>query len=161
MALTRTTRYLDRQGNLYGGAASVPARVTEVVAARGLPCAGPLQAGGRLALPFTLAVPTEGPGSVAASLIQVQWAVRVRMHVSGSPPTVSSHPIVVLSRASDRIAVAEEPPATVDRGSWHFASRPCRPGGSSRPDPRSQGMLALDPLRPGSARGLRIELARA
>ena len=157
VALVRTTSYLYRQGSLYGGAANVPTRATEVVAARGLPCAGPLRAGGRLALPFTLAVPTDGPGTVAASLIQIQWAVRVRMQVHGSPPKELTHPIVVLTRAFDRVAVADAPSARADRGlvALSFASL------SSRrlvPGATITGMLELDPRRAGAARGLRVEL---
>ena len=40
VALIRTTSYLYRQGSLYGGAASVPTRATEVVVARGCPAPG-------------------------------------------------------------------------------------------------------------------------
>ena len=157
VALIRTTSYLYRQGSLYGGAASVPTRATEVVVARGLPCAGPLQAGSRLALPFTLAVPTDGPGSVAASMIQIQWAVRVRLKANGSPPKEFTCPIVVLSRAPDRDGVAEAPPEAADRGlvALSFTSL------SSRrlvPGARITGMLALDPRRSGAARGLRVDL---
>jgi len=157
VALIRTTRYLYRQGNFYGGAATVPTRSTEVVASRGLPCAGQLPAGGQLMLPFVLTVPAEGPGTVAAALIQIQWAVRIRMQVSGSPPKESTHPIVILSRASDRDHVTAAPPQAVDRGlvALHFGSlstRHVRPGGLIT------GTLGLDPRRPGSARGLRVEL---
>jgi len=157
VALVRLTSYLYRQGSLYGGAANVPTRSTEVLAARGLPCAGPVRAGGLLTLPFTLAVPAEGPGTVAASLIQVQWAVRVRMQVNGSPPKELTRPVVILSRAMDRAAVADEPPAAEDRGllALRFASL------SSRrlvPGATITGMLELDPRRAGSARGLRVEL---
>lgn len=157
VALIRTTKYLYRQGNVYGGAASVPARSTEVVAARGLPCAGPIQAGNSLALPFTLAVPTAVPGSVAAALIQIQWAVRVRMQASGSTPKEFTRPIVVLSRASDLTAVTDAPPEAVDRGlvALSFVSLSSR---RLLPGTTITGMLALDPQRPGSARALRVEL---
>ncbi len=157
VALVRTTSYVYRQGNVYGGSASVPTRATEVVAARGLPCAGLLRAGGLVTLPFSLELPAGGPGTVSASLIQVQWAVRVRMKVDGSPPTETTRPFVVLSRASEREAVADEPPTTVDRGLvalrfTQLSSRHLAPGAAIT------GMLALDPLRPGAARGLRVEL---
>ncbi len=157
VALVRTTSYLYRQGSLYGGAASVPTRATEVVGARGVPCAGPLEAGGHLALPFTLAVPPDGPGTVTGALIQIQWAVRVRMLVTGSPPKELTLPIVVRSRAADRTGVAEAPPEAVDRGLvalgfTSLSSRQLVPGATIT------GMLALDPRRPGSARALRVEL---
>jgi hypothetical protein len=157
VALVRTTRYVYRQGNVYGGSASVPSRATEVVAARGLPCAGLLRAGGLLALPFEMDLPPDGPGTVSASLIQVQWAVRVRMKVDGSPPAETTRPFVVLSRASERESVADKPPTTVDRGlvALRFtglSSRRLAPGAAIT------GMLALDALRPGAARGLRVEL---
>jgi hypothetical protein len=157
VALVRTTSYVYRQGNIYGGAMSVPTRATEVVAARGLRCAGPLRSGGLLTLPFTLDIPTEGPGTVSASLIQVQWAVRIRMHAIGSPPKESLHPIVVLSGATDSDSAAHRPPVIVDRGlvALRFdslGSRRLAPGAIIR------GMLALDSLRPGAARGARVEL---
>lgn len=157
VALIRTTRYLYRQGNLYGAAMSVPASATEVVAARGLRCAGPLPSGDRLSLPFTLDVPAEGSGTVAASLIQIQWAVRARMRVNESPPKELTHPIVVLSHAADRASVAQSPPVAVDRGlvALSFASLSSR---QLVPGATLTGMLALDPRRAGSARGMRVEL---
>jgi hypothetical protein len=157
VALIRTTSYLYRQGSLYGGAARVPTRATEVVVARGLPCAGTLRAGGRLALPFTLDVPADEPGTVAASLVQIQWAVRVRIKVDGTPPKEFTCPIVVLSRASDRAAAPDEPVETVDRGlvGLRFESLGSR---NLVPGAVISGMLALDPRRLGAARGVRVEL---
>lgn len=157
VALIRNTTYLYRQGGLYGGSASTTARTTEVAAARGLRCAGPLPAGGVLTLPFTLTVPTGSPGTVAASLIQIQWAVRVRMQVQGSPPKEFTHPIVVLSHAADRVDVAELPPASQDRGlvAMRFESLSSR---RLLPGAPITGMLALDPRRAGGARGLRVDL---
>jgi hypothetical protein len=157
VALVRTTSYLYRQGSLYGGAASVPTRATEVVVARGLPCAGSLGAGGRLALPFTLDVPAHDPGTVAASLIQIRWAVRVRIKVDGMPPKEFICPIDVLSRASDQVAVADAPAETVDRGlvALRFESLGSR---YLVPGAMVSGMLALDSRRPGAARGVRVEL---
>lgn len=157
VALVRTTSYVYRQGNVYGGSASVPTRATEVVAARGLPCAGLLRAGGLLTLPFSLELPAGGPGTVSASLIQVQWAVRVRMKVDGSPPTETTRPFVVLSRASEREAVADDPPTTVDRGLValrfiELSSRRLAPGSAIT------GLLTLDALKTGVVRGLRVEL---
>jgi hypothetical protein len=157
VALIRTTSYLYRQGSLYGGAASVPTRTTEVVVARGLHCAGPLRSGGRLALPFTLAVPIDDPGTVAASLIQIQWAVRVRMQLNGTQPKEFTRPIVVLSREPDRDAVPDEPPEAADRGlvALSFTSLSSRRLVSGA---TITGMLSLDPRRSGAARGLRVDL---
>jgi hypothetical protein len=157
VALIRTTTYVYRQGNLYGGAMSVPTRATEVLAARGIPCSGPLRAGSTLTLPFTLEVPADGPGTVAGALVQVQWAVRVRLQVSGSPAKEHTRAIVVLSRARDLAPVADEPPATVDRRLvvLRFESL------SSRrlvPATILSGLLAVEPRRAGAARGLRVEL---
>lgn len=157
VALIRSTSYLYRQGNLYGGATSVPARSTEVVAARGLTCAGPLGAGRVLTLPFTLAVPADGPGTIAASLIQINWAVRVRTQVTGSPPKEFTRPFVVLSRASEREAAADAPPAADDRGlvALSFSalsSRHLLPGAAII------GTLNAAPRRPGSTRAVRVEL---
>jgi hypothetical protein len=157
VALVRTTRYVYRQGNVYGGSATVPTRATEVVVAQGLPCAGPLREGGLLTVPFSLALPAEGPGTVSASLIQVEWVVRVRMKVDGSPPAELSRPFVVLSRGLDRESVADEPTNSLDRGlvALRFTSLSSR---HLAPGSAITGMLALDPLRPGAARGLRVEL---
>jgi hypothetical protein len=157
VALVRTTRYVHGQGSIYGGSASVPTRFTEVVAARGLPCAGLLRAGGLLTLPFSMEIPSGGPGTVSASLIQVQWAVRVRMKVDGSPPPETTRPFVVLSHALAQEAVADEPPTTVDRGVValrfvELSSRHLAPGSAIT------GLLTLDALKTGVVRGLRVEL---
>ncbi len=157
VALIRTTTYVYRQGNLYGGAMSVPTRTTEVLAAQGIPCSGPLRAGGTQTLPFTLEVPVDEPGTVAAALVQVQWAVRARVQVIGSPPKEHTRPVVVLSRAEDLATVADEPPTTVDRGLvvLRFAALSSR---RLAPAASVMGMLALEPRRAGSARGVRVEL---
>ncbi len=154
VALIRSTSYLYRQGGL---SASTTARTSEVAAARGLRCAGPLQAGGVLTLPFTLTVPTDSPGTAAASMIQIQWAVRVRMQVQGSQPKEFTRPIVVLSRAADRADVAELPPTSQDRGlvAMRFESLSTR---RLLPSASITGMLALDPRRAAGARGLRVDL---
>jgi len=157
VALLRKVSYLYRQGNMYGGAATVPTRSTEVVCARGLPCAGPLRAGGLLTVPFSLDVPAEGPGTVTGALVQIQWVVRVRIQVQGSPPTEATRPIVVLSRAAGRADAAGRPPTSQERGlvAMHFESLSSR---SLVPGATITGMLALDPRRAGGARGLRVEL---
>lgn len=157
VALIRTTKYVYRQGNLYGGAMSVPTRATEVLTARGIACGGPLRAGGTLTLPFTLDVPVEGPGTVAGALVGVHWAVRVRVQVSGSPPKEHTREVVVLSRAGDHVAVADEPATTADRGLvvLRFASLSSR---RLMPATSITGMLAVEPRRAGAARGLRVEL---
>jgi hypothetical protein len=157
VALVRTTSYVHGQGAIYGGSANVPIRTTEVVEARGLPCAGPLRAGDLLTLPFSMEIPASGPGTVSASLVQVQWAVRARMKADGSPPAETTRPFVVLSRASEQAAVADEPPTTVDRGLAalrfvELSSRRLVPGSAIT------GLLTLDALKTGVVRGLRVEL---
>lgn len=159
VSLATKVTYLHREGNLYGGRFTAPARRTDVHATQVLPGPGILAAGERVTLPVSLAVPPLGPGTTACPLVQVAWAVRVVMHVEGGyPPVQVDAAFTVLSRASDRAAAAAGAAAVaVDHGRAvldlvELSSRVIQPGDVLR------GVLTIDALRPLDARAARVLL---
>lgn len=155
--LVRTVTYNYRQGLSYGAGYTFPPRRSEVVSRLALP-AGRLTAGQPLVRQVTLPVPADAPGSASTELVNINWAVRVRLQIEGSPDQEVTKGIVVLSRALDRASAAQAPPTGADQGcaALGFESLSTR-----RLIPRSQlsGLLTVTPLRPRSARYLRLELA--
>ena len=155
--LVRTVTYRYRQWGPYGGSSTAHTRKSEVVSRESVPVAGHLAAGQSLTRKVRLAVPSAGPGSVSAELVQIQWFVRVCIHVSGAPDVNGGSEILVLSRSQDRASVAQSPPVAMDRGFVvleldRLSSRRLVPGSEL------SGSVTVTPRRAGSARALRLEL---
>ena len=116
VTLIRTITYRYRYVGYHGSYTTASARSADVVTRQVLPTSGRYAAGQQLMEPVTLAVPADGPGSVTADLVQIEWAVGAHLQVDGSPDIEVKRRIVVLSRAVDRASVEQNTPLVVDRG---------------------------------------------
>lgn len=157
LELVRSTTWRYTTWNPYATPFTATARNAEVVAQAALRPDGPLAAGRTLVRPVALPVPPEGPGSVQARLVEIGWAVHARLRVDNSRDAEVTRPITVLSGARDCAAVARTPPVVEDHGGavLRFESL------SSRrlvPGVPLTGVLTVAPLRPVSARAVRVEL---
>ena len=157
MALTRTVTYQYRFVSAYGGFSTASDRNAEVVTRQFLPAGGRLSAGQQFLESVALAVPVDGPGSVTAALLRIEWTVRAQLQVEGSPDVEINRHIRVVSRAAGRASVEGSAPLVVDRGSAVIAfdslsSRRLIPGSTL------VGVLTVTAKRPESARGVRVEL---
>jgi len=157
VALIRTVTYQYRFVSAYGGFSTASDRNAEVVTRQSLPAGGRLSAGQQFLESVALAVPGDGPGSVTAALLRIEWMVRARLQVEGSSDIEVTRHIRVLSRAAGRASVEGSAPLVVDRGCAVLAldslsSRRLVPGSSL------VGVLTVTAKRPVSARGVRVEL---
>ena len=157
VALIRTVTYQYRFVSAYGGFSTASDRNAEVVTRQSLPAGGRLSAGQQFLESVALAVPADGPGSVTAALLRIEWTVHARLQVEGSSDVEVTRQIRVLSRAAGRASVEGRPPMVVDRGCAVLAleslsSRRLVPGSSLL------GVLTVTAQRPVSARGIRVEL---
>jgi len=155
--LVRTVTYRYRQWGPYAGSSTAPTRTSEVASREPVRVAGHLAAGEPVMWKARLAVPSTGPGSVSAELEQVQWFVRVCIHVSGTQVVTGGTEVLVLSRSQDCVSVAQDPPLVVDRD---FAVLQLDRLSARRLVPGSElsGSVTVTPRRAGSARALRLEL---
>jgi len=155
--LIRTVTFNYRQSLSYGTGASLPSRRSEVVSRHILPAAGGLATGQPLTEQVVLPVPAGAPGSASTELVNIGWAVRVRLQVEGSRDVEKTSGIVVLSRALDRATAAQGAPIVQDQGRavLGFESLSTR---RLLPGSELSGALTVAALRAGSARDLRAEL---
>lgn len=155
--LVRTLTYRYRQWGPYGGSSTAPTRKSEVVSREPVPVADHLAAGQSLMRKVRLAVPSTGPGSVSAELVQIQWFVRACIHLSDAPEVNGGSEILVLSRSQDCASVTQEPPVVVDRD---FAVLDLATLSERRlvPGAELSGSVTVIPRRAGSVRALRLEL---
>lgn len=155
--LIRTVAFNYRQGLTYGAEYTFPPRRSEVVSREVLPATGRLAAGAPLTQQVTLAVPADEPGSAATELVNVSWAVRVHLRIEGSRDEEVTRGIVVLSRARDRAAAAQDPPSGEDHGCAVLGLESLSSRILVSGSPLS-GLLTVEPRRHGSARDLRLDL---
>jgi hypothetical protein len=156
-ALVRTARYGYRNGNLYGTLYTAWEKTTTTVAQARETLTAHLGRGEQIAAHAALTVPDNASASAAGTLIQIHWAVQVRLVRPGRRDVVVEQPLEVRSAAghcaSDAAAPAEEHALgyavmTFDR----LSSRTVVPG---RP---VTGLLRLAALQPVPARRVRFEL---
>jgi hypothetical protein len=152
---TMTTRYTA--WSPYASPITMPARDSKVISQAHFHPAAPLVAGRPFVHLVALDIPSDGPGSVQAELVEISWAVHARLHIAKSRDVEVTKPIVVLSEARDRAPVAHAPPVVEDQGCAllgfeSLSSRRLVPG-----VPLS-GVLTVAPLRSASARGIRLDL---
>jgi sporulation-control protein spo0M len=157
VALATKVTYLHKEAGLLGSRFTGTAKRTEVHAVHEVPGPWPLAAGESVALPVTLVVPADAPGTARSPLVGISWVVRVRLHAVGHAYAEVLRSFVVLSRAADRTVVADRPPVIADR---RFAALAVE-GLSSRyllPGRPLSGSVAVTPKRPGSARSVQVAL---
>jgi hypothetical protein len=157
LTLIKTVTYHHRQGNPYGGFYTVPTRLAEVICRQVLRAGSGYRAGELLSLAATLTIPSDGPGSVSAKLVRIEWSVHAHVEFEGQPDANATREIVVLSRSAERASVEENPPVIEGAksallGFQDLSSRRLVPG-----VPVS-GVLTVAPRLPMSARSARVEL---
>lgn len=159
--LLRTLRYGYRRGNLYGAVQTAWAEDTVTVDAAALDVAAldavTADPGEPEALRAELTVPAGAPGSAEGKLIQVRWAVRVRLPRRGRRDVVRERTVEVRTGAREGIADAHTPPQERSRAYAamdldRLSSRTLVPG---RP---LTGTLRLAALTGVPARSFRVEL---
>ncbi|MGZ4617306.1 MAG: arrestin C-terminal domain-containing protein [Frankiaceae bacterium] len=157
--LVRNVSYQYRSGGM-GGSNTATARHSQVVARSVFHTGGPLPGGQPLVQPVRLLVPSDGPGSVRAELLKVTWAVRARLRTKGCRDAEATKHILVLSEARECAAVAQSAPLVEDRGCavLGFESLSSRRLVGGVP---LFGVLTVTPLRPVTARALRVDLLLA
>ena len=114
VALATKVTFVHKEGGL-GSRYTGTAKRTEVHAVHEVPGPWPLAAGESVALPVTLVVPADGPGTARSPLVEISWVVRVRLHAVGHAYAEVVRSFVVLSRAADRVGVATSPPVAEDK----------------------------------------------
>ncbi|MGQ1836880.1 hypothetical protein ACT4S2_00285 [Kocuria turfanensis] len=164
--LLRTLRYGYRRGNLYGAMQTAWAEDTVTVDTATLDTAvdrAPDDTSARpdpdepAVLRAELTVPAGAPGSAEGKLIQVRWAVRLRLPRRGRRDVVRERPVEVRAGAREGIADAHTPPQERSRAYAamdldRLSSRTLVPG---RP---LTGTLRLAALTGVPARSFRVEL---
>ncbi|WP_344119948.1 hypothetical protein [Kocuria aegyptia] len=155
--LRRTVRYGYRQGNLYGGMHTAWQEDTITVDRIREETAAHLGTGEDLSREAVLTVPEGEPGSAEGILIQIRWAIRVRITCADHRDTVAEHTLEVQHSAREAAADAGSPLEENTRG-WatmtfqSLSSRTLVPG---RP---LTGTLRMAARKPVPARGVRFEL---
>jgi len=155
--LVRTVTYRYRQWSPYGGSSTAPTRRSDVVSREPIRIAEYLTTGQSLMRNLRLAVPSTGPGSVSAELVQIQWFVFARVHLSDAADVNGGCEILVLSRSQDCASVALAPPVAVDRD-FAALDLDIQSGRRLVPGAELSGSVTVTPRRAGSARALRLEL---
>jgi hypothetical protein len=107
--LVRSMTYRYTAWSPYASPIAIPTRDAEVISQAHFHSASPLIDGQPLEQRVALDIPPEGPGSVQTDLVEISWAVHVRLHLAGSRDAEMIRPIVVLSRARDCAPVADTP----------------------------------------------------
>lgn len=153
--LVRTISYQYNNAGMGGSAATSVQRSTQVVDSYALQFPPGQQS--VCSAQFTLGIPATGPGSAAGRLVEVRWAVRVRVPVVGYRPAEATGELTVRSAAGGLTAAAGLPGRTVDRRFVHLeliptSGRMLGPGATITAD------LSVRPLRFGVARGVRAML---
>lgn len=157
VGLLRTVRYGYRQGNLYGAMHTAWQEDTTTVDRVRDEVAAQLGPGEDLSREVVLTVPEEEPGSAEGTLIQIRWAIRVRLVCPGRRGTVADGALEVQQSAREAAADAHTPTEENTRG-WatmafeSLASRTLVPG-----QPLT-GTLRMTARKPLPARGVRFEL---
>ena len=157
VTLVRKVAYRYRQVNAFGGAYTVPAHSADIVNRQILPATGRLLPGEHVVHEAAVTVPADGPASVSATLVDIQWAVTVHLDVDGGPDIDTTRTVKVWSNNPAEPLIDQEPPVVVDRGGAvlgfeSLSDRRVAPGS------RVSGVLTVVTDRPLSARGLRVEL---
>ena len=155
--LVRTLTYAYRRGNAYGSMNTGIERVETVEDRSPLDGIGGLIPGEILDREVKLTIPTQGPGTTAGRIIQVQWSVRARIQVAGRPDTIAERAVTVRSRALQCAADATTPPEEAARRGVTMSFE----GLSARtilPGIPLTGILHIEATRPVPARMVRIEL---
>ena len=163
--LVRNVSYRYRQWGCAGGGGGVgsnpaTARHSQVVARSVFHAGGPLPGGQPLVQQVRLLVPSDGPGSVRVELLDISWAVRARLQTKGCRDAKATKHVLVLSEARECAAVAQSAPLVADRGCavLGFESLSSRRLVGGLP---LSGVLTVAPLRPVTARALRLDLVLA
>lgn len=157
VALITRLAYKHAEGSLLGGSFTTSARRTQVRVREQVPGPWPLAAGEEVSLPVRLALPADGPGTTHCALVDIAWAVRVRLQVQGYLEAEASRTFLVRSRAADRAEVVDRDPVSVARRCARLrveslSSRWLAPGRALT------GTLVIEPLRACSIRGIRVAL---
>jgi hypothetical protein len=160
LELVRTITYRYTAWSPYASPFTATARAAEVVSRASFQLDGPLAAGRPRVWPLSLAVPANGPGSAHTELVEIDWAVHARLRIDQGRDVEATTPIRVLSRARDCAAVAHLPPEVEDQGAavLGFESLSSRRLVADQP---LSGVLTVQPLRPFSARSVRVDLVLA
>lgn len=157
VALVTRLAYKHREGNLMGGSSPKVVRRTDVCAVHTVPGPWPLLAHDPVVLPVRLFVPPTGPGTAHTPLVDITWAVRVRLQVEGHLDAETSQTFVVRSRAVGEVASMHNQPVSAQRGCADLrivglSARSLVPGGALT------GTLEMAALRSFSVRGVRLAL---
>ena len=155
--LVRNMSYRYRSWGGMGGSTTATARRSEVVDRSVFHSGGPLPGGQPLVQQVRLQLPPDGPGSVRAELLEISWAVHARLRTKGCRDAEATKHILVLSEARECAAVAQSAPLVEDRGCavLGFESLSSRRLVGGLP---LSGVLTVAPLRPVTARALRLDL---
>lgn len=135
------------------------ARHTSVVTSAPLLGWGRMRAAERLEIAeVSLPIPAGSLGTTDAAIISVAWEVSVHIVAEGAPESVVTAPLIVLTRALDRVLDATQPPSADGRG-WAdvgvegLATRQLRPGVLA-------GSVVVSPRRAWPARAVDVALLR-
>lgn len=155
--LVRRETWRYREGNLFGGAITVPARGEAVVDQVEHPGPGPVAAAGDIDVRTSLLLPPVCLASGAGRLVEVEWRVRAHVHVQGHPPAQATALVTVASRATDRAEVLGAEPVVRDRGVavlhvGQLSSRRLVPG------TMLTGVVVVDPWWRFAVTGARVQL---
>jgi hypothetical protein len=157
--LIRSATVTHRRRNWTGAGSSVAVRTSAVAARADVDLAGPLLKGEHAARQVLLLVPAD-EATIAGSLVQQEYAVRVQVHTRDGVAVVGASPVRVAGPASWLHRMVDVPPVVAGAdfaalGIEELSSRRLRAG-----VPLS-GVVTVTPRRAGAVRGARVEVVLA